>query len=201
MTRRFGAALFLLLFSTPEIAAAHTPIKGIGAVFNGMLHPVVTPSHLLLLIATCLLLGRGGIDEAKMPLLVSIAMVVTGLALSGFSPGVQVEQFILVWAAVTGLLVAASPKISAFWYALIGAVAGFSLGFDSGQDMSSVKDNVLALFGSGIGIYFLSLYPLRFAEFSNSKNWLGTGIRVIGSWIAASALLVLALEISSQGDI
>lgn len=197
MTRRFGAYLFCLLLVTPDIAAAHTPIKGIGNIFNGMLHPVLTPSHLLLLIATGLFFGQRGLKESQSSLLATIAAVVLGLICSSFSPGPQVEVFILVCAAVVGLLVATSPHLSFYGCFIVGTVAGFSLGFDSGQESLSGKEYVIALFGSGVGIYFVSLYPVIFAEFCNKKNWLRIGVRIIGSWIAASALLVLALEVSS----
>lgn len=197
MTRRFGATLLCFLLAAPEIAVAHTPIQGVGNLVNGILHPVLTPSHLLLLIAAGLFFGQRGFKETEPALLASIAAVVLGLVTSGFSPGPQVEVFILTCAAVTGLLIAASPKIGIYWYFVVGVVAGFSLGFDSAQETLSGKEKVIALFGSGVGIYFFSLYPVSFAEFCNNKNWLRTGIRVIGSWIAASALLVLAMEISS----
>jgi hydrogenase/urease accessory protein HupE len=197
MTRRSGAVLFCCLLATPDIAAAHTPIKGIGNLFNGILHPVLTPSHLLLLIAVNLFFGQKGFKETEKALLASIAAVVLGLVTSGLSPGPQVEIFILVWSAMTGLLVAASAKLRTYWYFVVGMVAGFSLGFDSAQESLSGKDSIIALFGSGVGIYFFSLYPFGFAEFCNNRNWLRIGIRVIGSWIAASSLLVLALEVSS----
>lgn len=197
MTRRFGATLFCFLLAAPEIAVAHTPIQGVGNLVNGILHPVLTPSHLLLLIAAGLFFGQRGFKETEPALMASIAAVVLGLATSGFSPGPQVEVFILACAAITGLLIAASPKIRICWYFVVGVAAGFSLGFDSAQETLSGKEKVIALFGSGVGIYFFSLYPVSFAEFCNNKNWLRTGIRVIGSWIAASALLVLAMEISS----
>jgi len=197
MRRWFGAYLFCLLLVTPNIAVAHTPIKGIGNIFNGMLHPVLTPSHLLLLIATGMFFGQRGLKAAQSPLLAAIAAVVLGLIASAFSPGPQVEVFILVCAALVGLLVALSPHVSLYWYFIVGTVSGFCLGFDSAQETLSGKEYVIALFGSGVGIYFFSLYPISFAKFCNKKNWLRMGVRVIGSWIAASALLVLALEVSS----
>jgi len=197
MTQRFGATLFCFLLTIPEIAAAHTPIQGISNIFNGMLHPILTPSHLLLLIAAGLFFGQLGFEEAQPALLASIASVVLGLIFSAISPGPQVEVFILVWATITGLLVAAALKIPLYWYFIVGAVAGFSLGFDSAQETLSGKERVIALFGTGVSIYFLSLYPIGIADFCNKKHWLRTGIRIFGSWIAASSLLVLTIEISS----
>ena len=197
MTRRFRAFLVCFLFAAPNLAVAHTPIQGINNFYNGLLHPVLVPSHLLLLIAAGLFFGQQELKETQVALLFFVPAVVLGLITSGFSPGSQVEIFILVLAAIIGLLVAASPRMPMYWYPVIGAVAGFSLGFDSAQETLAGKDKFIALFGSGVGIYFISLYPIGFAEYCNKKHWLRIGIRVFGSWIAASSFLVLALSISS----
>lgn len=197
MTRRFRAFLACFLFATPNLAVAHTPIQGINNFYNGLLHPALVPSHLLLLIAAGLYFGQQELKETQVALFSFIPAVVLGLVTSGFSPGSKVEIFVLVWAAIIGLLIAASPRIPMYWYSVIGAVAGFSLGFDSAQETLSGKDKFIALFGSGVGIYFISLYPIGFAEYCNKKHWLRIGVRVLGSWIAASSLLVLALSFSS----
>jgi len=196
MIRRSDAALICFLLFAPDVASAHTPIKGISNIFNGMLHPILTPSHLLLLISTSLFFGQRGIEQTGTALLTTLAAMVLGLTTSFFSPGPQVEYFILVWAVITGLLVAASLQLSLYWYFVVGALAGFSLGFDSAQQELYGKEKIIALFGTGAGVYFFSLYPLRFAEYCNSRHWLQVGVRVMGSWIAASSLLVLSLSLS-----
>jgi len=99
-------------------------------------------------------------------------------------------------AAVIGLLIAASPRISLNWCALITAVAGFVIGLDSTQETLNGKAKLVAIFGSGVGIYFFSLYPVAFADYFSAKPWQKIGIRVLGSWLAASSLLVLALSLA-----
>src|SRR5262245_60165870 len=51
-----GACLTLLCF--PTGAHAHTMIKGADEFFSGLLHPVLTPSHILLVIALGLLASQ-----------------------------------------------------------------------------------------------------------------------------------------------
>jgi hydrogenase/urease accessory protein HupE len=197
MTRRLNVFLVWLLCIFPGPALAHTPIKGVNNFFNGVLHPVLVPAHLLLLIAAGLFFGQR-LEEIHSAVKLSIAAVVLGLGAASFSPGIpQLEVLILASAAIIGLLVAADLRIPLYWYPMIGVTAGFMLGLDSTQDTLSGKEKFVALFGSGVGIYFFSIYPIGVAEYCSKKSWQRIGVRVIGSWIAASALLVLALSLST----
>jgi hydrogenase/urease accessory protein HupE len=197
MTRKLSKSLFLFLLAVPDLAFAHSPIKGINNFYNGALHPVLEPSHLLLLIALGLFFGQQRLKEIEWALKLSIAAVVLGLVAAWFSlAGAQVGTIILVSAAIIGLLIAASPPIPLYCYAIIGVVAGFSLGLDSAQETLSGKEKFFGLFGSAVGIYFFSMYPIAFSEYCSRKTWQKIGVRVIGSWVAASALLVLALSMS-----
>jgi hypothetical protein len=67
---------------------------------------------------------------------------------------------------------------------------------DSAQDALSGKEKLVSLLGSGLALYLLFLYPMALADVFNKKPWQMIGVRVIGSWIAASSLLVLALSYS-----
>jgi len=50
--------LALLLLSLPATADAHTAISGVGDFFGGALHPLMTPTHLLVLLALGLLAAQ-----------------------------------------------------------------------------------------------------------------------------------------------
>jgi hydrogenase/urease accessory protein HupE len=196
--RLFGYRLFFLccLSALPTIAFAHTPIKGINNFYNGLLHPVLVPAQLLLLIAVGLFFGQQGPKENQAALMTYLAATALGLFAAWFSTGVQIEVIILASAATLGLLIALSLRVSLYWRLLIGAAAGFVLGLDSAQETLFGKDRFVALFGSGVGIYFFSLYPMGFADYFQKRPWQKIGVRVIGSWLAASSLLVLALSLS-----
>ncbi len=122
---------------------------------------------------------------------------VVGLMASGVGGGMVTESFVLIWAVLVGLLIAAAPTLAPALCWAIVAVAGVLLGFDSAQAELSGRPLIMALAGSGVGICLLPLYPMmlvgRFAE----VTWLRLGVRIIGSWIAASALLTLALSLVS----
>jgi len=197
MTRQARAFLLVALLAAPGSAYAHSPIKGINNFYNGFLHPVFVPAHLLLLIAIGLFFGQQGPRENQAALLTFIGATVVGLAGAWFSVAGQVEVVILTVALTVGVLIAISPRLSWYWCSVVGAVAGFILGLDSAQETLFGTARLVALSGSAVGICFFSIYPMGLADYFKNKPWQKIGIRVIGSWVAASSLLVLALSFSS----
>lgn len=198
MINRYGVFILWALFLTPSLAFAHSPIKGIDNFYNGLLHPVFVPAHLLLLIAAGLLFGQQGLKKNQTALVVFLAATIVGLIAAWFSIGGEIEVFILGGAAIIGLLIATNPVLPPYSVSLIAAFTGFALGMDSTQETLLGKEKLVSLFGSGIGIYMLLFYPIFFSDYFKKKTWQKIGIRVIGSWVAASSLLVLALSFSSR---
>lgn len=194
------AVVFQMGLAVPGVSLAHSPIQGIGNFYNGLLHPVLVPAHLLLLVAIGLFLGQQGSRAIQLALGIFAFATVTGLAAAWFSITGETETLILVLSAVIGLVIAMAPKVALLWCGFGALLAGFLLGIDSAQEALSGKDKLLTLFGSGVAIYFLVLYPIALADYSNKKAWQKIGIRVVGSWVAASSLLVLALSFSPQGQ-
>jgi urease accessory protein len=194
---RFTIACLSLLIA-PETSLAHSPIEGIGNFYNGLLHPVMVPAHLLLLTAVGIFLGQQGTKIFQTALAVFGLATVAGLVAAWFSAANETEAIILLLSAVTGLLIAIAPKVTLPLCAAIALLAGFLLAIDSAQEQLSGKDRFVSLFGSGIAIYLLVLYPMALADYLNKKTWQKTGIRIVGSWIAASSFLVLALKFSPQ---
>ncbi len=196
MTSKGYAYVLWLALLASDAAFAHSPIEGIGNFYNGLLHPVFVPAHLLLLIAVGLFLGQQGPKPIQTVLGTYAFAIVVGLTGAWFSIGAEMEAFILVLSTATGLLIAINPEIKLFLCMAIAALTGFFLGIDSAQETLSGKDKLVTLFGSGIAIYFLLLYPMVLADHFKKKAWQRTGIRIVGSWVAASSLLVMALLLS-----
>lgn len=193
-TKRYSLVLLLALVSEP--ALAHSPIKGIGNFYNGLLHPIFVPAHLLLLIALGLLIGQKGIYENRMAFVVFLATTAIGLIGAWFSVGGDMEILLLSGAAIIGLLIASNLSIGHYLCAAIAALIGLFIGIDSAQETLSGNVKLVTLFGSGVGIYLSLVYSMGFADYFNKKPWQKIGVRVIGSWIAASSLLVMTLSYS-----
>ena len=194
--KRFVLVWLGLVISGP--AWAHTPIQGIGNFYNGLLHPVLVPAHLLLIVAFGLFLGQQGPKRIELALGIFAAAAFVGLTLAWFSIGAEMETLGLALSAAIGLVVATSPQLALLWCVVIALLAGSFLGIDSAQEELSGKEKLVTLFGSGVAIYFLVLFPMALAEHFRKKVWQKIGIRIVGSWVAASSLLVLALSVSAK---
>jgi len=193
--KRFLLIWLLFLVATDPLLA-HSPIKGMGSFYNGLLHPVFVPAHLLLLIALGLLIGQKGLSENRLSFAVFLVATVIGLIGAWFSVGGEIEIALLSAAAIIGLLIASNLPIGVYLCAIIAALVGLLISIDSAQETLSGTVKLLTLLGTGVGINILFLYAMGFADYFNKKSWQKIGIRIIGSWIAASSLLVIALSYS-----
>ena len=194
MSRLWLLAAGLLL---PGLASAHSPIKGLGDLYNGLLHPLFVPAHLLLVIALGLLLGQQGVRRNLAAVLAYIAGLVAGLILAWrglvLHDAASQELSVLAAAVAAGLLAVIAWRLPVGMLAALALLAGVLLGLDSGQLELMGRARAVALFGSGVSLYLLLLYPMSLAESAGRRHWLSVGVRVVASWITASALLVLAL--------
>jgi len=197
MSPRPAAWLWPLLV-VPGAAAAHSPIAGIGNFYNGILHPFVVPAHVLLLAAAGLLFGQQGPKQYQSVMLVFPVAVMAGLAGAWWGVAGGLELAILATAAIMGLLIAASPRLGLYGCATFVALSGFIVALDSTQETLAGRDKVMALAGSGLGMCALFLYPMAFADSFKRRVWQQIGTRVLGSWVAASALLVLSLSFAAR---
>jgi hydrogenase/urease accessory protein HupE len=192
------AWVFAALLALPGVASAHAPVEGLGSFYNGLLHPLFVPSHLLPLIALGLLCGQQGVMKAPALLISFCVAILAGLVAAVFVQGFVLEAPLLAGAAVIGILIAVRPRIPAGFLVALAVVIGFLVGLDSVMEGLAGKEKMAGLIGSGISAYLLPLYPMALVEWIHGKTrmpWLQIGVRVLGSWIAASALLVLSLSL------
>jgi hydrogenase/urease accessory protein HupE len=194
-TRR--AIAFAGLSLAPNIVLAHTPIKGMNHFVNGFLHPVFVPAHLILLLAIGLLLGQQGPNRNVAALMIYPIVTVIGLIASEFPIVVKPEIAILSGAMMIGLLIAVSPRLSLLWCSISAAFAGLAISLDSSQPSLSGMSKISTLIGTGLGMVLVPVLAMEFADYFRSKTWQRISIRILGSWIAASAFLVLAVTFSS----
>lgn len=196
MSRRTGcivAAGTLALVS--PVAQAHVGLTGLGGFWNGFLHPLLTPSHLMLLLAVGMLLGSQQQQAASHGLFAFLISTCIGLAVAGTQGRVtDLGTALLIAAAVFGLLVAWQPTLPKILLFALVAACGLLLGNDSAQESYVGKELVVTLFATGLAVFLAMLYLLAAVEFLHKYRWTSVGVRVFGSWIAASALIVLALS-------
>ncbi len=199
MTRRLRFIVFCLLLFSPGLLWAHTPIKNVASFYNGFLHPFLVPAHLLTILALGFLFGQRGTSKVEPAILIFLGATVSGLVAMGyFGLLLDVETLLLLAAIVLGLLVAFKFDLPLPMYWALAALTGLMLGLDSIQDAYSGRQKMAALLGSGVGIYLGLLYAAVFAQRLQKHHWQQTLIRILGSWIAASALLTLTLILAPK---
>ncbi len=198
MTPPLRFLFFTILSLLPDIALAHSPIKGIGDFLNGILHPLLVPAQVLIILALGLWYGQHQPNQNKQSVLLFLSAIIIGLITTGLMPSLNMENItllLLLCATVIGLLVITALPLPSPVLALTGLLAGFLLGLDSAQETLVGKALIASLFGSGVGIYFLLLYAMALSESLSKKLWQTIAVRIIASWISTSALMVLALQL------
>lgn len=192
--------VLLVVFALPATAHAHTTMKGMGDFVAGLVHPIMTPPHLLLLLGLGLLVGQQLPLNLKTPLAVfvpasAIALMfsVTGLIRSVYPP-IQIGLVLVV-----AILVALEKRISPLACRALFALAALVLGFDSTIEAGSSVSVAKTLLGTWIMFILLVGYVAYYASLAAAnRKWLRIGIRVLGSWIIAISLLVLAFSLRPQ---
>jgi urease accessory protein len=172
-------------------AYAHVPIEGAGGVYGGLLHPYLVPAHAMSLLALGLLIARDG--RYGMPLLIYAAALIAGLSALTFAVGdIGAEKLLVGLAGLVGVLLALDWRPPRFVLWLLAAIGGAALALDSPPETPSIEEAHLMLIGTGIGA-LSALGAVVGGALHLTRPWQRLGVRIAGSWIAASAILVLAL--------
>jgi urease accessory protein len=192
--------LALLLVSMPGLVLAHAPIEGMDSFYNGVLHPVLVPAHLLAIVSAGLLIGQQGVKRMQAPLIAFLLVLIAVLNVTGrfdlALPESTGEMFLLSMAVLCGVLVALELELSLVPLIAIAVVTALLVGFDSSQPELQGRAKLAILTGTGVGGFLLILYAAAAAEFA-SRAWQKIGIRILGSWATASAFIVLAFTFAS----
>jgi urease accessory protein len=192
MRRAALAAGFFL--PAPTAAQAHVVIEGIGGFPGGLLHPLLVPAHALALIALGLLAGTFAARTQILLLAVfaAAALAAFGLITLAYS-AMQAETLILCVGAAIGLLLAANLPPPAPAAAIAAATLSGAVIFDSVPAVLTASETAQALAGTTLSaIALVAATALISRALPPAVTQIG--IRIAGSWIAASAIMVLALR-------
>ena len=195
-SRRLFGLVFLAVFALAPRAEAHTSVQGMGEFGSGLLHPATTPSHMLVLLALSLWAGQQWFKGLKLPFLTFVTASALGLILttSRWISGVYPPLLIGV-ACVIAVLVAMQKSLPPIAAAVCYGIAGVAIGLDSGLESGSNIAVVKTLAGTWISL-MLILFDLAFyVSRGGQKKFIQIGIRVLGSWIIAISLLMLAFSL------
>ena len=188
--RRFVWLVSVASLLLPARAEAHLPTIGLGPVYDGIFHFLLSPEDLIPVIALALLSGQRGPGFGRRVLWIVPLAWFSGGLLGMFAAGPRGSALNCVSFLLVGGLVAANAKISLRVITALAAFLGFFHGYLNGIGISRFNDGTYAVLGLALAVFvvvaiFASLVvPLR-------RQWTLIVVRVAGSWIAASGLLML----------
>jgi len=183
-----------LIWLHPAPALAHGSLA-VGDFYSGMLHPLLHFETLLPTLALALWSGQlGGTLSWRLPL-AFLGAVLVGTVAGILDVDLYVGSASLRLSMLAlGLLVAARGKLPATLAMAMALLFGLFEGQTHTYDPEVTIDRPL-LFIAGVGtsigliLFHVVTRVVRYRAF-----WVQTAVRVVGSWIAATGLLVLALE-------
>lgn len=184
-----GSTALVGLASAASPAEAHLLTTGLGPVYDGLAHFVLSPEDLVPVLALALLAGLRGPTPARWALFVLPVAWLAG-CLAGRFAAMPVGDFLpAVSFVIVGGLVALDAPISPIAIAGLAGLIGFAHGLANGASMSVDNAGWPALLGMGAGVFagFALMagivLPLR-------SRVARTMVRVAGSWIAAAGILL-----------
>ncbi len=189
-----------IIFS--QSAFAHSPIKGIGFLFNGILHPFFIPSHILLILTLGFWIGQQQPQKQIASVLLYLGAMITGLLLTAYYSQSYLlikDNNTLILLSLTiliGLMTLSAVSFPSVFIRLVSIIVAFALGFDFQTEDLNGSAKIISLVGSAVGSYFMLLYAIALSETLSVKKWQKISIRILASWLSAGAIMVLALNVS-----
>jgi urease accessory protein len=159
-------------------------------VYDGIFHLFLSPEDLIPVIALALLAGQRGALSSRRVLWILPVAWFTGGFVGMFIGTPHGSALTCLSFLVLGGLIAANGKISVRLITALAAILGFFHGYLNGSGINRYNDGAYFLVGLALAVFvvvalFTSfVIPLR-------RQWALIVVRVAGSWIAASGLLML----------
>jgi hydrogenase/urease accessory protein HupE len=177
-----------------DSARAEAPIGGIEEFYGGLLHPILVPAHALGLLALGLFIGQQDSRTRSAPVAIFAAALIIGLGALVLAVGqTPAGEVLLAASAVLGALVAIARPLPRPVGWLVAAVTGATVGVDSPPQAISIARATITLIGTGLGAC-IALVIVVGVTACLRRHWQLLGVRILGSWIAASAVLALAVR-------
>jgi urease accessory protein len=164
----------------------------VSGLFAGLLQALL-PAHVMAVISIALLAAPAKLWQRIGFVGAFAAGLAAGLTALALGVGETPAGDVLVATAFLGGLAAvAALNVPCPVVGSIAFVVGLAFGLDSPPDAISLRDAVLGLVGTWCA--GVTLLAAAVAATPLARLWNGIALRVAGSWIAATAMLVLALR-------
>jgi hydrogenase/urease accessory protein HupE len=185
-----GAVAFAVT-AWPALAEAHLNSTGMGPVYDGLMHFLTSPEDVAPVLALALLAGLRGADHGRRTMFALPAAWLLGGLLGTMASATRGSAVLAaLWVLCLGGLLAADARFSLGVTSALAVLLGLSHGYLNGSGMGQIGVAVPAFLGLASAVFILValaaavVVPLR-------AQWARIAVRVAGSWIAASGLLML----------
>ncbi len=176
-----------------NIAQAHNFFGDTQPLLNGIAHPFLTISHLLLIISLGLVLFSQKKPEQFLG--VFLITLLGGFLGQWFLSGVPFELGFSLLLILWGVVVALHYLMSFRILILPLAVSGLIIGLDTVSESQDVIMNLVFYLGSIFGVVAFFSYVLILKDFIK-QEWHWVIIRTLGGWMFAVGLMMLAFYFS-----
>lgn len=191
---RFRPLWFLAFLAWPAEALAHGSIA-IGDFYAGLIHPVSHPEQALAVLAAGLLVGQMTAGLSWPAARTFFASVLVGSVLGLLNLRLPWSSVIVTLSLVVlGSLVALRVELPGKLTAGVCLFFGLAVGYANGTQMlANLKMPVFYVGGLMVCVGLMLLYSAQVVRRFRA-SWSQVGVRVIGSWIAAAGVLMLAFQ-------
>ena len=151
------------------------------------------PTQLLAVVALGLMIGQG-VGQVRMVTLFALGLAAGSIVIASAIRETPAALALLAIAAAAGILVVLAWTPPAILTGALALIAGAALALNAPPQALTIP----AAIGEQIGTAMAALATVALVAFVAMKAdrpWQRIGARVVGSWIAAFAILVLALRL------
>lgn len=186
----------LAMFVLP--AEAHLNSTGMGPFYDGLMHFLMSPEDIIPVLALALLAGLRGANYGRRALFVLptawLLGALAGLTAAAANPHVFIAS---AWFLLLGGLLAADAKLSLRVTTALAALLGLYHGYLNGTGLGLFESSAVALIGLVFAVFVLIALAAALVV-SLRAQWGRIAVRVAGSWVAASGLLMLGWAVRAR---
>ena len=185
----------------PADANAHLMTTGLGPFYDGAAHFLMSPEAILPVAALGIFAGLQGLSHAR----AAVVMLPIGWILFGFA-GVLTGPLDInpiyesVPLILLGGLAAANLRSPTWLTAVLAILLGMLEGYIFGSAASAIRDGIVGVVGT-VSVVFITIALVTTAVMNATRGWSRIAVRVVGSWTAATGILLLGWGLRSNGSL
>jgi urease accessory protein len=174
----------------PLPVEAHLNSTGLGPVYDGLAHFLLSPEDLVAVLALALFTGLRGAAFGRRALFVLPGAWLLGGFIGMAAPTNRGTALTAVSFLLLGGLLAADARLSMRTVTTLAALVGLFHGYLNGAGMGRPGVGAVALLGLVFAVFVLVALAAALVV-QLRWPWTRIAVRVVGSWIAASGLLMV----------